>query len=220
MRQGSGPAALRWSAALCVLLLVRSAAWGDEVHVRRRAAPRDNQYCGIDSLYVFLKVEGVCPHSLAEMEKELPPTPRGIAVHDMAHYCERNGVSVSVVNASLARLTEAHLPAVLLVNGDHFVTLVGTDEDRLLLFDNAYGLADCTPEWFAQRYRWDGVAIVHGSAMLDVFVSHSAAAGWLLAAALAAAAFFLTRRRSTGNSRTDHTAPSDAPSSGANSEAG
>jgi hypothetical protein len=194
MRQSHYPVTIRLFASISVLLLGNVRVMGDEAHVRRPVSPRDHQYCGVDSLYIFLKRLGH-DQSLAEMEENLPPTPRGISVEAIARYCENRDVKVSVVRASLDRLTDGHLPAILLVNDDHFVTVVATDEDRLLVFDNAYGLADCTAEWFMKQYRWDGLAIVEGNVSLELFISDHAAAGWMLAAALAAGAAWILIRR-------------------------
>ncbi len=67
------------------------------------------------------------------------------------------------MRTDLAGLKRYDVPMVLHVNGNHFLALLGTEEGRLVLFDNRVGLLDCTPEWFSQRYRWDGIALAVGT---------------------------------------------------------
>jgi prepilin-type N-terminal cleavage/methylation domain-containing protein len=52
--------------------------------------------------------------------------------------------------------------AVLHVQGWHYIALLGTDGERLVVFDDAVGVLDCTREWFQARYQWDGVALILG----------------------------------------------------------
>src|SRR5215472_16227761 len=117
MFQGArGRALSDWLAIAVSLLCFQVAIGTEEMHDRRKVLPRDNQYCGIDSLYVFLKTAGVGNPSLSQLEESLPPTPRGVSVANIAKYCEDNGFSVRVVRTTLDGLRGSQLPAVLHVN--------------------------------------------------------------------------------------------------------
>jgi hypothetical protein len=149
-----------------------------------------------------LKTNGDLRHSLSQLEQELPPTSQGVAISSIAKYCDENAIPVTVIRTTFSRLTEYHLPAILLVNENHFITLVGTEDDRLVVFDSAYGLVDCTPEWFSKRYNWDGTAIVHGSSLPDFLASEYVLVGSLFVTALSCGCLFLMFRRG---------APKDTP---------
>ncbi len=65
--------------------------------------------------------------------------------------------------AAPERLAWCSDPMILHVDDTHFISFLGWDHGRLVLFDNQAGLFDCTPQWFAAHYRWDGAALVIGT---------------------------------------------------------
>ena len=74
--------------------------------IRYRTLRQDNQYCGIDSLYIFLNAQGFTSEPLVNMEKNLPPKSQGISVLDAVRYCEDQGVLVSAVKTFLSHLVD------------------------------------------------------------------------------------------------------------------
>lgn len=158
------------------------------VRVRHRVPPAQDVYCGVDSLYVGLKLAGGGSLSLRELESRVLPVPGvGATVESVADGARQAGVRAAVVKTDMARLASWRNPAVLHVSGGHFVTLLGSEDGRLVVFDNAVGTLDCTPEWFDGRYGWEGVAVVLGPPAPDmVFRTHGPAAALAAAACLAA----------------------------------
>jgi Peptidase C39 family len=130
----------------------------------RHAFPTSNEEsCGIDTLYLCAKIQSYEP-SLRQLEESLPLTRRGASLASLAEAARSNGFASELLRTDLAQLRRWQRPAVLHVNDSHYIGYVGTTDDgRLLLFDNSVGLLDCTPEWFARRYRWGGDSLVLGA---------------------------------------------------------
>jgi ABC-type bacteriocin/lantibiotic exporter with double-glycine peptidase domain len=60
-------------------------------------------------------------------------------------------------------LLRLNSPAILHVNGNHFIVFLHNDSGRLVFFDNELGLFDITHERFKKRYAWSGNALVLGN---------------------------------------------------------
>ncbi len=155
---------LTLGAVLASLVCVAGARADDlpPFRIRHRIPHNSDLYCGIDSLYVGLCGSGVQTVSLRQLEADIPVGPEGVSIEALAAASRKNGIAATVVRTDLARISGWDNRMVLHVQGRHFITLTGTEEGRLIVFDNSVGLIDCTPEWFAEHYRWNGVALVLG----------------------------------------------------------
>lgn len=140
-------------------------------HLRYRVPPTPSVSCGIDCLYVGLRLSGKEDVTLAFLEKELPLGPHGISVEAMAESGRRRNVTVTTIRTSLDAIAGCGNPTVLHVNSNHFVVLLGSEDGRLVLFDNGVGLFDCTPDYFLARYKWEGVALVFGPLPPSILLS-------------------------------------------------
>ena len=130
------------------------------VRVRHRTPPANPQYCGIDCLYLALRVAGDNAITLRQLESELPLGPNGVSLDALAQAARGRGVATTVVRTDLAHLTKWGKPAILHVHGSHYITLLGVEEDRVILFDNGAGLIDSPADILTEHYHWDGVALV------------------------------------------------------------
>src|SRR5262249_35131807 len=102
--------------------------------------------------------------SVRELHQAAAPLdPRGTKASDLVKWGREYGLPVEPVRTNLTTLKRWALPAVLHVNGNHYIALVGQEEGRFVVFDNNIGLFDCSAEWFQKRYSWDGVALVVGN---------------------------------------------------------
>lgn len=149
--------------AVLVLAGVSRADDAPPYRVRHRFPASNEESCGIDTLYLCAKIQAY-EGSLQRLEEMLPLDKRGVSLASLDEAARSNGVQGELLHTDLARLQRWRLPAILHVNDSHFIGFVGTTEEGLLLlFDNAVGLLDCTPEWFDERYRWGGDALVMGA---------------------------------------------------------
>ncbi len=169
--------------------------------VRYPLAPSGRQYCGVDGLYVGLRASGQAPDvSLAQIEADTPLGPSGVSLDSLVETARKHRVSATVIRTDLARVAKWGNPALLHVRGQHYVTLLGMDGDRLLVFDNAIGLFDCTPEWFDERYKWEGIALVLGDPPPELFIrTHGAE---LIYGAIGAGIVIFAVRRVVGRRKT------------------
>ncbi|MBY0231888.1 MAG: hypothetical protein K2W96_21610 [Gemmataceae bacterium] len=159
--------------------------------VRLRFPPSNAESCGIDTLYLCARI-GDAEGSLRELDEAIPLSRDGASLAALAEAARSRGLRAELLNTDLARLQRWRLPAVLHVDGRHFIGYVGTtDEGRLLLFDNGAGLIDCDPAWFAERYRWRGDCLVVGdvpspwlAGLLDPWFAVPACAAILISACL------------------------------------
>jgi len=190
----------RTGPVVLVMLFVAScsATRADDDHprARYRVPPADNALCGVDCLYVCARVCGRHDVTLAELEKELPATAKGVTVEELVRACRRRSLMVTVFRTDVARLGECGFPLLLHVNNRHFIAVLGIEDGSLVLFDSSIGLYDCSPEWFAKQYTWDGVAVMFGPP--SPWMTLSMHAPLFVAAALIlfpACAFFMFGRR-------------------------
>lgn len=156
-----------------------------------RAFPGSNhESCGADTLYFCAKVRGA-PLSLRQLDEVLPSSGHGASLAKLAEAARVNGAEAELVYTDLAQLERWQAPAVLHVNGSHFIALAGTtDAGRLVLFDNAFGLVECDHEWFAARYKWAGEALVLGP--VPSFWREALVSPWFLGAGAAAVVLLLS----------------------------
>jgi hypothetical protein len=159
-------------ASLVVLVLTSTvSASEEEVRVRYRVPRSTRQTCGVDSLFVCLKTSGQAEGlRLANLAEDLPLSPNGLSVEDLVRAANRCSVSTTAVWFSSTTPCEWHCDMILHVNDNHFIVWHGIDAGRYVLFDSSIGLLDCSPEWFAKRYRWNGFALVVGSPSVSLAV--------------------------------------------------
>ncbi len=113
---------------------------------------------------------GAVSASLADLERDLPPGPHGVSADALMQACRKHGISNMAVRLAPERLAWCSDPMILHVDDTHFISFLGWDHGRLVLFDNQAGLYDCTPEWFAAHYRWDGAALLIGTPSPPILV--------------------------------------------------
>ncbi len=152
--------------------------------------PTPSQTCGLHSLYLCAKAGGYPFASIRELHQRAAPLDaRGTKAADLWKWGQEYGLEVEAVRADVETLRRWNLPAILHVNGSHYVALTGRDEGRLVVFDNNYGLLDCSPEWFQKNYRWDGIALVVGHP--PSFWADAAARFWIILPSIASGGFLL-----------------------------
>ncbi len=115
----------------------------DVARVRYRVPPAENTLCGVDSLYICMRMIGMANLTLAELEKELPARAQGHSLDDLVSCCRKRAITTTVVRTNIDSLGSCGYPLLLHVNKGHFVALVGDENGRLTMFDNAIGLFDC-----------------------------------------------------------------------------
>lgn len=148
-----------------MILLIGGRALGYEPaeHELKLRAPRTSSLaCSADSLYLCLRLNGVSDAALSALDSELLPNSRGVSLADILSACHRRSIVAHAIRTDLDGLQKIESPTILYVNRHHFVTFLGTFGGRMQVFDNSYGLYECTPEWFANAYTWEGMALVVG----------------------------------------------------------
>lgn len=134
-----------------------------DVHLRARMVPTPSQTCGLHSLYLCAKAGGYPFASIRELHQRAAPLDaRGTKASDLVKWGREYGLEIETVRADLETLRRWNIPAILHINDSHYVVLAGREEGRFVVFDNNYGLLDCTPQWFRENYHWDGIALVVG----------------------------------------------------------
>jgi ABC-type bacteriocin/lantibiotic exporter with double-glycine peptidase domain len=159
-----------WCRATAVLivggLLILSAgacvAKDPGVAVRKPVLPAGQQYCGLDSLYACCRASGLSNVTLPDFEDGFQIGPEGIAASELIEIAAAKGIPLDPVSTNMQSLQSWARPAILHLNGSHYIAYLYTDGNRLVFYDNAFGLFDCDPAWFSEKYRWDGVALVVG----------------------------------------------------------
>ncbi|HVC95828.1 MAG TPA: cysteine peptidase family C39 domain-containing protein [Pirellulales bacterium] len=121
-----------------------------------------SEACGAHTLFVCCLAAGRRDVRLAQLAPPTDLNRPGVSAAALVAVAQSDGIDVQPTRPSLADLLRWGQPAVLHVNGDHFIAMLGEDSGRLVIFDNSIGLIDCAPWWFDQQYGWDGVALVIG----------------------------------------------------------
>jgi len=140
------------SSVVLVVPLLCTAAEAEPVRIRYRTPRTNYQACGVDSLYVCLHSMGRFDITLSSLEQRLPLGPKGITLEQLVTLCEEESVKTTVVRTTVPGLVACGGPMIVHVSESHYVSLLGVDDGRLVVFDNAVGLLDCTPAWFSSHY--------------------------------------------------------------------
>jgi ATP-binding cassette subfamily B protein len=143
--------------------LLSCASWARaQTRIITRLPRYSEIYCGIDSLYVCCRSFPNFTGTLDELAAHVPLTRRGCRASDLVAAAEAFGIDVAPRRTSLQELKERRRPALLHVDGNHFIALVGAKGDQLTVFDNRIGLLECDSDSFSRAYRWQGVALLFG----------------------------------------------------------
>lgn len=154
------------------LLFVGERAVAEPLEYIYRVKYNNYNGCGVDCLYVCLKVSGYDGHSLSELYEALPPKDYGHRINNLLSYCREHDIYVrsrQIFNSDISELKE---PGILHVNGNHFVAAFPCDEEGYtLIFDNRVGLFKCDSAHFAEIYAWDGHVLVF-SKVVEAYFGH------------------------------------------------
>jgi hypothetical protein len=123
-----------------------------------RAAPA--QCCGPDCLYLCFSLNGIDNVSLPDLESALGVGAKGCSLGRLAAVAKGNGLTAVTAHVNVTALAELGCPAILHVNGNHFIVFLEDRDGRLLIFDDLVGLFDCSHEWFDQVYNWPGECLL------------------------------------------------------------
>jgi hypothetical protein len=134
----------------------------DRVQFVHRTPRTSEQQCGVDSLYVCLLAAGITSMDLKALEKDLSPGPKGVTVEGLLTECDKRGVMAIAARMNPKRIPDYGNPMILHVNGSHFIALLETQGDDLLVFDNAYGLLRIPRDLWSSIYSWDGTGVIVG----------------------------------------------------------
>lgn len=140
-----------------------AALHAQDAALRVRVPPSSSQTCAPDSLYFCAKVHGVPDIHLAQVRQLLPVGYHGVTAAQLLDAAGSVGLRFTGLHVPSRDLRLVGAPAILHVNGNHFVVYLGHEKDRMVLFDNTIGLLDCNSEWFWRRYQWSGVALASSS---------------------------------------------------------
>lgn len=118
------------------------------------------QYCGIESLYVFLRWQGIEDVGLADIESNATVGPVGVSVEQLTSIGATLGLEMTAVaNADWDYLQQKRASIVHL-RESHFAVYSPIDGETCFLFDPANGLWKLERNEFLNNYDWKGVAIV------------------------------------------------------------
>jgi hypothetical protein len=156
-------AIVSWAILLISLLTHGGARAEEAFRARLKIRPSSHRTCGAETLFFCLSLSSFVQNAtLVELEKGLPVGFEGVSMSELIGAGERLSVPIRSVRTTLRDLDGLGVPAVLHVNGNHFIAFVRFEQDRVLLFDNRFGLFDCTPEWFDKHYTWRGDCLLIG----------------------------------------------------------
>jgi len=150
----------------------RAGTLSKELRLLDPVARSSGSACGVYALYVCAKAAGCSNFTLAELQEQLAPGPDGVSAAAIKAAAESHGTRVQAVETDLPGLAACQLPAVLHVQGSHYIAFLGEAGPDLLIFDSRMGLVQCSREWFDKTYHWRGTALIVGGMAPTL--------GWLL----------------------------------------
>jgi len=120
--------------------------------VVRQQTDRD---CGVAALAMVLTHFGR-PASLEQLTALLDPGPEGVSMLDLKYGAERLGLRATGWRLTLDQLGAGPLPAIVLVDGHHWVVVTAVEIDgAVLISDPARGRLRMRADTFARRWRGD-----------------------------------------------------------------
>ncbi len=98
----------------------------------------------------------------------------GFSMLDIKHFLQANGFEADGFDVALDKLSQEHLPAIVLVDQrgyHHFVVIKGLREDRVLVGDPAMGTRVMSRTQFNAVWKDHLVFVIHNRRLLAVFNS-------------------------------------------------
>lgn len=127
-----------------------------------KTPPTTSLSCGVDSLYICAHSTGHRSLRLAELERQLPPGPRGVSLDALVEVANANGLEVAVYDMPAEGVGRLPLPAICHVNDTHYIAVLSVKAGRVVAFDNAVGLFDCSQVKFDAAYHQQGPVVAFG----------------------------------------------------------
>lgn len=131
------------------------------MNIRSHAIVGNRQTCGLESLYLCMRIAGK-DVDLQFLKKQFGSGIEGASAKDLISLASQYDVVFTPIKTDINMLLRLNSPAILHVNGNHFIVFLQYDSGRLVFFDNEIGHFDITPERFKKRYAWSGNAFVLG----------------------------------------------------------
>jgi hypothetical protein len=172
--------------------LLANCVWGEERNRGTRIEiieyvnpPNFGANCGIDSLFALCCTSFNCDASLTKMMSIANVGTNGISIEEMLRVAGVLNLDIQAMQTDRENLEARNEPAVLHVNGDHFV-FVHHWKPEVLVYDSAQGgLFTTDVKVFESLYSWEGVAIVRGNGFRSYLTWLARpSTSWLLAGSL------------------------------------
>lgn len=130
------------------------------------AIPTQAPYCGVNALYIALLLNGKDVAFTQLLRPEFFSSPFGSSVRDLSNAAESLGVhTIPLARLAVSDLYSISAPTILHVTRkagvaefDHFVLLVGREQDDFLVADGPAGIKRYSPPELASI--WDGTGLV------------------------------------------------------------
>jgi prepilin-type N-terminal cleavage/methylation domain-containing protein/prepilin-type processing-associated H-X9-DG protein len=103
--------------------------------------------------------------SLKSLREMLPPGVGGASAEAIIEAGTKSGLPLTGIRTDLESLLSKNACSILFVNDNHYIAYAGHHDDKLIVFDNRYGLFECNREQFGIIYRWNGEAIVEDTSI-------------------------------------------------------
>lgn len=101
------------------------------------------------------------PSTLSELERRLGTTSAGTTMLHMREVAEQGGLRVEAWRLTPADLSRVPLPAIVLINENHYVVVVGLNSDEVAVKDPASGVLGWRKEAFF--HHWKGEILIFHS---------------------------------------------------------
>lgn len=118
---------------------------------------RQRNTCGVAALAMILRDKGI-DVSIDSLEQKLPLSTNGARMSAIVEIAARMGVTLTGVRCTLEHLDSLGLPAILWVDGDHYVVADSVTDSTVYLRDPARGTVQEPRSALLQR--WTGEALV------------------------------------------------------------
>jgi prepilin-type processing-associated H-X9-DG protein len=133
-----------------------------EYEVIYRTPQTPSNTCGLDALYVCALFLGRTDLTLGKVEQVLPAGVQGVTVREITSACNELAIRGQIATFDGSQLSTVPVPAILHVQGDHFLAFFGVSNGKVTFFDNTTGLVSGDIDWFTKQFRWQGTAVVLG----------------------------------------------------------
>jgi ABC-type bacteriocin/lantibiotic exporter with double-glycine peptidase domain len=131
------------------------------MNIRSQALVGNRQTCGLESLYLCMRIAGK-KIDLHILKKQIGSNIEGVSAQKLISVARQYNVVLTPIKTDINMLLRLNSPAILHVNGNHFIVFIQNDSGRFVFFDNEIGLFDITPDRFKKRYAWSGDVLIVG----------------------------------------------------------